>query len=253
MKTRVEEANDIVYLMGCPCHILHNTALYAGKGLEEMVNFSVDDLCVDIFYWFEHSFKRKNLLSEFCDFCDVQYRQVIEHVSTKWLGLESAVEHVLKQYSPLKSYFLSNAEQHARFKRLKKSFQDSMTEIFLYSYQTVLPSFTCFNQLLQRSYLCIFFVYKGCRSIYKKILSKLLKVDKLETCLRDTTGDLVSVLENQRADKDLFVGVTTRMQVNKCLANGDISDKQAKFYTAVCQFYIKADTYMLKKLALMKP
>ena len=168
------------------------------------------------------------------------------------LGLESAVEHVLKQYSPLKSYFLSNAEQ-ARFKRLKKSFQDSMTEIFLYSYQTVLPSFTCFNQLLQRSYPCIFFVYKGCWSIYKKILSKLLKVDKLETCLRDTTGDLVSVLENQRADKDLFVGVTTRMQVNKCLASGDISDKQAKFYTAVRQFYIKADTYMLKKLALMKP
>ena len=148
IKTRVEEANDTFYLIGCPCHILQNTASYVGKGFEKIVNFSVDDLCVDIFYWFDPSSKKKNLLSEFCDFCDVQYRHVIKHVSTKWLSSESAVEHVLKQYSHLKSYFLSNAEQQARFERLKKSYQDSMTEIYLYFYQAVLPGFTCFNQLL---------------------------------------------------------------------------------------------------------
>jgi hypothetical protein len=165
--------------------------------------------------------------------------------------LESAVERVLKQYNPLKSYFLSNAEQQARFKRLKTLFQDPMTEIYLYFYQAVLPSFTCFNQLLQRSDPCIFLVYEGCWSIYKKILGKLLKVDKLEACLKDTTGDLMYVLENQRSDKDLFVGITTRMQLNKCLADGDISGQQAKkFYTAVRQFYIAAAKYMLKNLPL---
>ncbi|CAB3996170.1 PREDICTED: uncharacterized protein LOC106702191 [Paramuricea clavata] len=59
------------------------------------------------------------------------------------------------------------------------------------------------------------------------------------------------VLENQRSDKDLFVGITTRMQLNKCLADGDISDQQAKkFYTAVRQFYIAAAKYMLKNLPL---
>ncbi|CAB4025763.1 methyltransferase 15 [Paramuricea clavata] len=62
IKTRVEDANDTVYFMGCPCHILHNTAFYGGKAFEEIVNFSADDLCVDILYWFEHSSKRKNLL-----------------------------------------------------------------------------------------------------------------------------------------------------------------------------------------------
>jgi hypothetical protein len=197
IKTRVKDANDTVYFMGSPCHILHNTALYGGKAFEEIVNFSADDLCVDIFYWFEHSSKRKNLLSEFCDFCDVQYRQVIKHVNTRWLSLESAVERVLKQYNPLKSYFLSNDEQQARLKRLKRSFQTPMTEIYLYFYQAVLPTFTTFNQLLQRSDPSIFLVYEGCWSIYKEILGKLIgKVDKLEACLKDTTGDLMSVLEN---------------------------------------------------------
>ncbi|CAB3996169.1 PREDICTED: uncharacterized protein LOC100641058 [Paramuricea clavata] len=100
IKTRVEDANDTVYFMGCPCHILHNTAFYGGKAFEEIVNFSADDLCGDIFYWFEHSSKRKNLLSDLCDFCDVQYRQVIKHVSTRWLSLESAVERVLKAVQP---------------------------------------------------------------------------------------------------------------------------------------------------------
>ena len=61
----------------------------------------------------------------------------------------------------------------------------------------------------------------------------------------------MSVLENQRSDKDLFVGIITRMQVNKCLADGDISDQQAKtFYTAVSKFYIAAAKYMLKNLPL---
>lgn len=125
-----------------------------------------------------------------------------------------------------------------------------MTEMYLFFYQAVLPRFTHFNQLLQRSYPCIFLVYEGCWSVYKRILNKLLKVDKLEACLKDNTDDLVSVLENQRADKERFVGIA-RMQLNKCLADGDISDQRArKFYTAVRQFYIAAAKYMQKNLPL---
>ena len=251
IKTRVEDANDTVYFMGCPCHILHNTASYAGKGFEEIVDFSVEDLCIDIFYWFEHSSKRKNLLSDFCDFCVMQYRQVIKHVSTRWLSLESAIECILKQYSPLKSYFLSISEQQARFKRLKKSFNNPMTEIYLYFYQSVLPTFTNFNQLLQRSDPCIFLVYEGCWGIYKKVLGKFLKIDKLEACIKDTTGELVSLSENHRPDKELFVAIVTRIKINKCLADGDISDQEVKkFYSAVREFYIAAAKYMQNNLPL---
>lgn len=62
---------------------------------------------IDIFFWFDKSTKRKACLSEYCSFCDIDYRQIVKHVNTRWLSLERAVGRVLLQYDALKSYFLS--------------------------------------------------------------------------------------------------------------------------------------------------
>ena len=59
---------------------------------------------IDLFYWFE---KSTASLGDYCTFCDVDYRQVVKHVNTRWLSLERAVGCVLQQFDALKSYFLS--------------------------------------------------------------------------------------------------------------------------------------------------
>ena len=66
-----------------------------------------DDIMVDTFYYFDKSTKRKNGLSEYCTFYDLQFWQIIKHVSTRWLSLEAAVSRTLHQYPALKSYFIS--------------------------------------------------------------------------------------------------------------------------------------------------
>ena len=107
IKTRVLDKNPANYIMGCPCHIVHNTAGKAADAFEEVKfmfktalkdktpnvfgqyvfvakkqthffflqisKFSVDDLVIDIFYWFDKSTKRKADLVEFCSFCDINY------------------------------------------------------------------------------------------------------------------------------------------------------------------------------------
>jgi len=45
---------------------------------------------------------------EFCVFCDIEYKEVIMHGSTRWLSLQKAVDRNLQLYKSLKSYFLSN-------------------------------------------------------------------------------------------------------------------------------------------------
>jgi len=57
IKTRVLEHNPNCYFLGCPCHILHNTAGKASAKLKEVSGFDVDDLAVDIFYYFDKSTK----------------------------------------------------------------------------------------------------------------------------------------------------------------------------------------------------
>ena len=57
---------------------------------------------IDNFYYFDKSTKIKSGLSEYCTFCDTHYRDS-KHVSTR----KQAVDHTLRQYLGLKSYFLS--------------------------------------------------------------------------------------------------------------------------------------------------
>lgn len=73
----------------------------------QVSGFDVEEMVIDIFYWFDKSTKRKASLSEYCTFCNTDYREVVKHVNTRWLSLERAVGRVLQQYTALRSYFLS--------------------------------------------------------------------------------------------------------------------------------------------------
>ena len=82
----------------------------------------MEDFCIDLFYYFDKSTKRKGVLREYYEFCDQEYRKILKHVNVRWLSLERAVDRASKQYEGLKSYFLSENESCPRFKRLKKTF-----------------------------------------------------------------------------------------------------------------------------------
>ena len=47
-----------------------------------------------------------NLLAEYYQFCDVEYRK-IKQVNTRWLSLETAINRNLQHNNGLKSYFVS--------------------------------------------------------------------------------------------------------------------------------------------------
>jgi hypothetical protein len=46
-------------------------------------------------------------LKEFCDFLDIEYKQVLGSVKTRWLSLQPAITRVTDMFLGLKSYFLS--------------------------------------------------------------------------------------------------------------------------------------------------
>lgn len=73
IKTQVLERVESCYFMGCPCHLVHNIASHATEVLHKKSGVDVEDVCVDVFYWFDESTKRKGMLQEFCNFCDSSY------------------------------------------------------------------------------------------------------------------------------------------------------------------------------------
>lgn len=180
IRTRAHEENQAIYFVGCPCHMVHNTACKASESFQAATGFDVEDMLVDIYYWFDKSTKRKNELADFCGFCNLQYRQVVKHVSTRWLSLEYAVDRTLLQFSGLKSYFLSFNESQARFQRLTQHFENPITEVYLMFYQAITPAFTTLNKFLQRETPCVYSVYDQLQSFLKKLLGKFLKITVLQ-------------------------------------------------------------------------
>lgn len=148
--TRVKQQNPSVYFNGCQCHVVHNTSAAAAKAFNAVIGFDVEDLLVDIYHWFLYSTKRKCKLAEYAEFCDQEYRKILKHVSTRWLSLEKVVTRTLLQYQSLKTYFLSENDSAARFKRLHTAFSNPMTEVYLLFYQSALQIFINLNLFLQR-------------------------------------------------------------------------------------------------------
>jgi hypothetical protein len=116
-----KEKNEDIVIAGCPCHILHNASGKAATAFSEVTGFDIEDHCVDVFYWFDKSSKRKSILKEYYEFCDTECEGVIKFISTRWLCLELFINRELRMYEGLKSYFLSENFPDAWFKRLHQS------------------------------------------------------------------------------------------------------------------------------------
>ena len=101
--------NEHIVFMGCQCHVAQTTARKSTKAFCNHVLelFDVEELLFDIYFHFNHSSERKNLLAEFNSSCDQNYCKIIKLHSVRWLGLSTYVERTWKLYPSLKSYFLS--------------------------------------------------------------------------------------------------------------------------------------------------
>ncbi|KAF3841349.1 hypothetical protein F7725_007211 [Dissostichus mawsoni] len=64
--SRILKEHGSIYIHGCPCHIIHNTAKQAGLGFLEVCGFDPEDLTVDVGYWFKGSTNRKGYLTGMC-------------------------------------------------------------------------------------------------------------------------------------------------------------------------------------------
>lgn len=105
--------NENIILMGCPCHIAHNTAKKATGAFCWVNNFNIEELLLDIYYHFHYTFKIKNLLADFCEFYDQDYCKILSFYSVCWFGTTRSLERVLRLFLSLRSYLLSQNEDIA--------------------------------------------------------------------------------------------------------------------------------------------
>ena len=175
LKTHIQTRNSSVYFNGCPCHIIHNAAQKVAEQFSVVSGFDVEEFVVNLFYWFDKSTKRKNLMQEYSQFCDHSYRAIVKHASTRWLSWELAIEHNLKQFKGLASYFRSEEERQTCFRRLQGNIESPMLEVYLLFFQSVLPDLTNANKFLQREEPLIHVLRLQLTSLLEKVMAKFIK------------------------------------------------------------------------------
>jgi hypothetical protein len=98
----LKDDNSNVIKANCNCHVLHNTAKYAMIELP----FDIENLVLKVYSQFSISAKRLEELKSCFDFSDNEFEVMKRHVVTRWLSLFPAINRIIENISPLKSYFI---------------------------------------------------------------------------------------------------------------------------------------------------
>ena len=175
-------------------------------------------------------------------FCDTEYPEVIPYASTRWLGLERCVNRELQKCVALELYFKSEGLSDARFKKLETNF-NSVMELYMLFYQVSLPIFATFN--LQSEEPLMYFPFKCQQKFMNKLASKFVKPDITRTLneANKSFSELDISIENQKEDKNLFLGFTTRNKHNDPINSGEGERKIDSFFDGVREFYFNTYKY----------
>lgn len=253
IKSRVLSYNPATYFNGCPCHLAHIAASKGNDAYVRTTGFNAEDLAIDLYYWFEKSTKRKGVLNDFYGFCDMEYSNLIRHVSVRWLSLEAAVYRCLQKHEGLKSYFLSADHSEARFRRLKAIYEtDPQAEIHLLVISSILPIFTHFNLQMQREDPCIHLLYPAIKSLCKRIAQRIVKPEVLVSTspLNIELADCNTYLSTD----DIFIGAVAKNKLKAALDNGDMTERQVDNVRSGVLEYLKASlSYIYRKFPVNEP
>lgn len=245
--TRIAESNQDVYPVGCACHLAHLCAKKAANQL----SVDVEELVIDLYYHFDKSSKRKEILKGYQEFCNVETRKILKHSSTRWLSLMKCLDRILRQYDALKSYFLSSAsEEKSTDKNKKKSkvailvekLNDPITKVYMLFLHSVLPVFDSFTALLESEEPMIHKVRDCIMKLVKELLGRFVSIQRIHDAadaLLDIDYEDPTV---QLGDHQLRLGFATTQFIQKEDLEGTYG--LTKFYREVRSFFITALNYI---------
>ena len=136
--------------------------------------FNSEEFLVDLYFHFEYSSKKQNLLCEYFEFYNQDNAKIIKFHSVRWLGLITCLERVSLKFEPLKLYFLSQ-EREKRPERLISAFNSPMAELYVLLLLGTLPALANLNLLLQRADPVIHVMYDAFKNTVSVLLGRVFK------------------------------------------------------------------------------
>lgn len=68
--SRCKARNPDIFVAGCSCHLAGIAATEGNNAFSEGIGLNVENVLIDLYYWFDKSSKWKGKLLEYFEFCD---------------------------------------------------------------------------------------------------------------------------------------------------------------------------------------
>ena len=127
---KAEDLHGLLPFIPCSLHVAHSAFHF---GLKEYGS-EVDQLCLDLFYWFKQSpCKQEDFLElEVLQEMELNEKYFIRHVQSRWLTLGPATERVIRHYAAVCDYFLKHllSKEHVKnnnYRRICACLKDKNT------------------------------------------------------------------------------------------------------------------------------
>ena len=203
----IRDENPFLLDVGCICHLADLTV----KAGMKTMPVDIDQLFIDIFYYFHHSSKRKqHFADQWCSMFTTEPESILKHCPTRWVSILRCVKRYLKQFDGLRSFFLSCEEaETAKVQSIVARLDNPLTKPLLHFLSFILPSMDQFNRLFQKSTqntTCQ--LYDEMNRVVRLYASNFLKADTI----LEAGANLKSLkldASNQLTDENLGIGTDT--------------------------------------------
>jgi hypothetical protein len=128
---------------GCPVHFLHNCIQHRADTL----SVDIQSIIMKIYNYFCTYTVRTEDPNSYCEFVDINCRQLLSHKRRRWLTLFPAMEKLLQMFPVVKSFFLFQSNPPII---LKKFFENELTEAYLRYLHSIMSIFHTNIQEIER-------------------------------------------------------------------------------------------------------
>lgn len=102
----LQSDNSRILKANCPAHVAHNACKHAC----DQLSVDIETVVLKVYSHFSVSASRRENLRGFFEFVDIEWREILRHVCTRWLSLYPAVERLLQSWPAITAYFRSLGE-----------------------------------------------------------------------------------------------------------------------------------------------
>ncbi len=219
----------------CICHLVNLCVKAAVKCLP----LKVDEILVDIYYHFHHSVKSIVSLTDYAEFCDVEFKKILKHCETRWLSLTRSIKRTLDMWEPLLSYFTSHphVEKAGKVNSIYSNLNDPSVKLWMLFLHETLVVFDKFNESFQTSKAAtIHRLHSESERLLKKVLTFFVKPSVIRNNSEDLTTVDFSNSDNYLSDEDIFIGDEATAFYLDLTENEGLSI--SNFYDHVKSFYV---------------